>query len=67
MPGKVPAESRSGNACAAVGTGSSLSSPHLAFHPSASLDHAWLGVPKVTVGSLSTKILVLLGGVCVVV
>lgn len=67
MPGKVPAESRSGNACVAVGTGSSLSSPHLVFHPSASLDHAWLGVSRVTVGSLSTKILVLLGGVCVVV
>lgn len=40
--------------CAAVGIGSSLSS-HLAFHPSASLLHVWLGVSRVTVGSLFNK------------
>lgn len=34
------------------------------FPPPASTDHVWLGVFRVTVGSLSTKMLVLSGGVC---
>lgn len=37
------------------------------FPPSASIDRVWLGVSRAAVGSLSRKMLVLSGGVCVAV